>query len=192
MGSIADIKSGYIQSITILADRSRIQAGGAEVSLHCDKFNTRILKGLEDVAGFEKAREIIATSAEKTTIDLLNKYLASANVKEAFDSLSVDDKLKAVFEIFKVLGYGALDAVSVSETSGKFVSKSTYISEGWLENEKKWKWSKRSEPVCHDVIGYLQGALAIVYGKAPGTYTVKETSCRAKGDPQCEFQMEGK
>jgi predicted hydrocarbon binding protein len=192
MGSIEDIKNGYVQSIKILADRSRIEAGGAEVSLHCDKFNTRILKGLEDVAGFEKAREIIATSAEKTTIDLLNKYLDSPNVKEAFASFSVDDRLKTIFEIFKVLGYGALNVESVGETSGKFVSKSTYISEGWLENEKKWKWSKRNEPVCHDVIGYLQGALVIVYGKPPGTFSVKEITCRAKGDPRCEFQMEAK
>jgi hypothetical protein len=192
MASIEDIKKGYIESITILADRSRIQAGGAEVSLHCDKFNTRIQKGLEDVAGFEKAREIIAVSAEKTTINLLNSYLSSPKAKEVFDSLSADDKLKAIFEIFKVLGYGALDAVGVSETSGKFISKSTYISEGWLENEKKWKWSKRNEPVCHDVTGYLLGALSVIYGKAPGTYKVKEVSCRAKGDAQCEFQMEGK
>ena len=192
MGSIEDIRKNYIESITILADRSRIEAGGAEVSLHCDKFNTRIQKGLEDVAGFDKAMEIITNSAEKTTIDLLNSYFASPKAKEAFESFSVDEKLEAIFEIFKILGYGSLSKVSLSETSGKFVSKSTYISEGWLENEKKWKWAKRSEPVCHDVSGYLQGALSVIYGKVLGTYRVKEVSCRAKGDAQCEFQMEVK
>ena len=143
MEKIEDIKQGYVESIKVVADKSRIEVGGAEVSLHCDKFNTRIIKGLEDVVGFEKAQEILENSASKSTYDILNSYLSSTDIKSAFNGLSPEEKLKTIFELFKVLGYGAIEISSVSDSSGEFFSKSSYISEGWLENEKKWKWSKR-------------------------------------------------
>jgi V4R domain-containing protein len=192
MGIKEDIKEDYKESIKILADKSRLEVGSVEASLHCDKFNTRIIKGLEDVIGFKDAQKILSETAEKSTYNLLNAYLSSAQIADSFNSLSPEDKLNVIFELFKVLGYGALKISSINENSGKFVSKSTYLSEGWLENERKWKWAKRENPVCHDVIGYLQSALSLVYGKEPGAFKVTETSCRTKGDEQCEFNMEVK
>jgi len=186
----ADIINAYAGTLNIDAERSRINIGNHEVSFHCDKFNTRIIKGYEDVVGFDDATRLLAASAEKATFKMFADFFADGAHQDAFAALSAEDRLATLFEIAKMLGYGAVQINTVSENGGEFVSASTYLAEGWLENQERWNWKVRKNPVCHDMNGFLQAAMAIAYGKEPGSYKVKETTCRAKGDEVCTFKAE--
>jgi predicted hydrocarbon binding protein len=187
-----DIVRAYGASLEIDAKRSRIRIGGHEVSFHCDKFNTRIIKGFEDVVGFDDAGRLLAASAEQASYKMFSDFFAGGGQLDAFNALSAQDRLATLFEMGKLLGYGAVNIESVSETQATFVSPSSYLAEGWLENQERWNWKPRKNPVCYDMNGFLQAALAFVFAKPEGSYKVTETTCRAKGDQVCTFKAEVK
>jgi hypothetical protein len=192
MGDIAQVKEAFLGSVKADADKSRLEFGGTEVSFHCDKFNTRVVKGLEDVVGVDDAHKLLSRQAEITHHAFLQKFLLGGRGAEAFSSLSPAEKLAAIFDIYKVLAYGAFEGNGVSEAGGKVTSKSSYVAEGWLENLERWNWTLRENPVCHDACGQIAAALAVAFGKPVETYSVTETACRAKGDDTCEFVVEVK
>ncbi len=185
------IVESYLKTFTIDAEHSRIRVGNHEVAFHCDKFNTRIIKGFEDVIGIEDSAKLLVASAEKTILQMFNDFFKD-DVKTQFDSLSPEDKFATLIEMGKLLGYGAIDPATPTDKGGTFISPSSYLAEGWLENETRWNWKQRSTPVCYDMCGFIAGALAFIYGKPIGTYKVTETTCRAKGDSVCTFKAEVK
>jgi len=192
MADTSRVKELFLGTVKADAERSRLEFGGTEVSFHCDKFNTRIIKGLEDVVGFEEAKKLLAHQAETTNYALLETFLGEGEPAEVFGSLSPEEKLAAVFEIYKILAYGAFDGGAVGEGGGTVTSPYSYLAEGWLENMERWNWSLRDNPVCHDACGCIAAALAMAFGKPTGTYAVSETKCRSKGDDICEFAVEVK
>lgn len=192
MGDITAIRDLLVSTVKADPERSRLEFGGTEVAFHCDKFNTRIIKGMEDVIGVEQASRLLAASAEKTHYDWLKGFFIDGEGKAAFGALSAAEKLAACFEVYKVFAYGAFDGSGLSESGGKVISKTSYLAEGWIENLERWKWSLRDNPVCHDACGTIAAAAAISYGKPLGTYVVTETKCRSKGDDSCEFAVEVK
>jgi hypothetical protein len=189
---MSEIRDLLISTIKVYPERSRLEFGGCEVSFHCDKFNTRVVKGLEDVIGFEEAKNLLSATSEKTHYDMLKSFLIDGAGKEKFSGLSPEDRLAAVFDVFKVFAYGAFNGKEVKAGGGKVTSPTSYVAEGWLENLERWKWKLRDNPVCHDACGQIAAALSIVYDKPIGTYKVNETRCRAKGDDICEFTVEVK
>jgi len=189
---MSEIKDLLISTIKVYPEKSRLEFGGSEVSFHCDKFNTRIVKGLEDVIGFEEAKALLSAIAEKAHYEMLKSFLKNGAGVEKFSGLSVEDKLSAVFDIYKVFAYGAFDGKGMKADGGKVTSPTSYVAEGWLENLERWKWKLRDNPVCHDACGQIAAALSIVYDKPVGKYVVNETKCRAKGDDVCEFTVEVK
>lgn len=186
-----DIVQAYGATMEIDAAHSRIRMGGHEVAFHCDKFNTRIIKGLEDVIGIQDAAKLLIDSAEKSSYQMFADFFQGDN-KAAFDGLSPEDKLDTLIEMGKMLGYGGVDVKTLSDKGGEFSSPYSYLAEGWLENKDRWNWSLRKNPVCYDMSGFLQAALAFIYGKKPSSYSVTETSCRAQGDKLCTFKAEVK
>jgi len=192
MGDTVQIKEAFLGTIKADADKSRLEFGGTEVSFHCDKFNTRVVKGLEDVVGFDGAHDLLSHQAEITHHAFLKKFLGDGPGAEAFSGLSPEDKLAAIFEIYKVLAYGSFDGSAVNDGGGKVVAKFSYVAEGWLENLERWNWTLRDNPVCHDACGQVAAALSLTFDKPVGTYSVTETTCRAKGDDVCEFVVEVK
>jgi len=192
MSDVAGIRDLYIKTIKVYPDRSRLEFGGSEVSFHCDKFNTRIIKGIEDVIGYKDAAQLLAQSAEKTNYEILKSFFVTGDGAAVFKSMSPPDRLAAVFEVLKVLAYGAFDGSGLTEKGGKVTSATSYLAEGWLENLERWKWALRENPVCHDARGFIAAATALAYGKPVGTYNVTEVKCRSKGDAVCEFAVEVK
>ena len=189
---IASLTEAYKQGVNFFPEKSRLEMGHHEVAFHCDKFNTRIIKGLEDVLGVDGAKDILVSTAEQSTYEMLDDFFHSEKFKEDFSSLTPMERLQTIFEIFKVLGYGAVNVEELGDGTARFSSKSSYLSEGWLENMARWNWKMREEPVCHDLCGYLQGAMAIALDKPAGSFSVKENQCRAAGKEICEFSAEGK
>jgi len=186
-----DIVSAYGGTMVIDAGKSRIRIGGHEVSFHCDKFNTRIIKGFEDVVGIEDASRLLCASAEQSSYKMFTDFF-QGNQRQAFDSLPPEDKVATLLEMGKILGYGAVNIDSISASGGQFTSPYSYLAEGWLENLSRWNWKLRTAPVCYDMCGFIQASLAFIFGKKPGSYKVAETTCRAKGDKVCTFKAEVK
>jgi hypothetical protein len=176
-------------AIKIDADLARITIAGQEVAYHCDKFATRIIKGLEDILGVEKASELLANSAATTTLEL-NQALVK--LEPDWDKLGVPQRLEKIFEIYKLLGFGAVKAEKMDGSSTKVTSKSSYLAEGYLENMQRWMWPIREKIFCHDMCGYLQSAWALATDKPLGAFAVKETQCRTTGADQCVFIVEVK
>lgn len=180
-------------TMTFDKERSRLEIGGAEVSFHCDKFNTRILKNFEDVMGYEEGGRLLSACAESTTYDSLQRFLGEGEAGVAFQALGLAERLEAIFEMFKVLAYGAIAVQTATPESARFTSASSYLAEGWLENQARWHLDEREGPACHDICGHIAAAMAVATGKPAGSYRVKETRCRAyKGATECEFLAEAK
>ena len=185
------MSDGFIRQIQaaveIDPDRSRIRLAGHEVAYHCEKFSTRIIRGLEDVLGVEEANALI----QRVAAESLYRPLTELPQAEAgWASRTRSERLALIFEIFKMLGYGA---VSIAETNGnrtRVTSPNSYLAEGFFENAEQWRWSKRSAPFCHDMCGYLRAAFAVSDGVPLDRVTVKETACRTMGAELCIFEVE--
>ena len=185
------MNDGFIRQIQaaveIDPDRSRIRLAGHEVAYNCEKFSTRIIRGLEDVLGVEEANALI----QRVAAESLYRPLTELPQAEAgWPSWARSERLALIFEIFKMLGYGV---VSIAETNGnrtRVTSPNSYLAEGFLENAEQWRWSKRSAPFCHDMCGYLRAAFAVSDGVPLDRVTVKETACRTMGAELCIFEVE--
>jgi hypothetical protein len=181
------IAQDLLGTVKVDADRSRIELGGKEVAYHCDKFATRIIKGLEDVLGVEKATELLVHSAAQTTYDMLSAFVAT---EPTWGKLDVAGKLAAIFDIYKLQGYGAVVPEKMDGTSTAVASDSSYLAEGFFENMQRWGWMMRQKPFCHDMCGYLQAAFALSTGKDLSAVKVTEAQCRAAGSARCVFDVE--
>ncbi len=183
--------NAYLATLKHDQDRSRLELGGIEVSFHCDKFNTRILKNFEDVMGYHEGGKVLASCAEATTYEALRKFLGAGEAAAIFAPLPLGARLEAIFELFKVLAYGAVETLEASPEGARFMSRTSYLAEGWLENKERWHLDEREGPACHDIRGHLAAAMAIATGKPQGSFKVQETKCRAfKGADVCEFVVE--
>jgi hypothetical protein len=137
---------------TIAFDRatSTLKLGGVGVSFHCDKFNTRILKNFEDVMGYEDGGMLIRTAAARTSFAFLSQFLTTPDIAPSFAAMDPSGRLETIFEIYKALAYGAIRVQDVARTSAVFVSDTSYLAEGWLENRERWHLDEREGPACHD------------------------------------------
>ncbi|HRY61444.1 MAG TPA: hypothetical protein P5266_04535 [Candidatus Fermentibacter sp.] len=182
------IVNRYLGTLGFDADRSRLAIGGVEVAFHCDKFNTRILKNIEDVMGYEDGGRLLREWAEKTTHESLAKFFKGDS---EFAALAPRGRVEAILELFKVLAYGAVSIKSFGDGGAVFSSPYSYLAEGWLENKKAWGWTLRQGPACHDMCGHLAAAMSIAFGKPIGAFTAVETSCRTMDAPECVFEIKG-
>jgi hypothetical protein len=189
MADISGVRDLLMSTIEVFPEKSRLEFGGTEVSFHCDKFNTRVVKGFEDVVGYDDAYTLLSNCAETTHYGLLKSFFGNGEAASFFDGLSPEEKLAAIFEVYKVFAYGAFDG-GVNENGGTVTSATSYVAEGWLENMERWKWAYRDNPVCHDACGQIAAAMALAFGKDTGTYKVVENKCRSKGEDICEFAVE--
>jgi predicted hydrocarbon binding protein len=176
-------------SITFDAARSRISVGGEEFAYHCDKFNIRIIKGLEDVLGPAKARELIMRTASQNLLEMFKSFAA---FMPEFQAASVAEKLMGFAECWKILGFGAVTFDKMDGSSTQARSTTSYLAEVYLENMQRWGWPVRKTPFCYDLEGYLQAAFAVATGKDLASISVTETQCRTTGADSCIFEVEVK
>lgn len=182
-----NIREDIISKCAIDGKLGRIKIGSIDVAYHCDKFNTRIIKGFEDTLGYEKARDMIHKTSEETLLDAVSDY-----IKSSTSGMSPADVMKTIFEMFKTLGYGSFTVESDNDNSGKVNGSPVYTAEGWLENEVKYNWEARKNPVCHTEAGFIAAAWEIAHNLPKGSTKVTETTCRSMGANACEFTVEVK
>jgi len=186
-----NIVKAYLDTLGFDPNKSVLTIGGSNVAFHCDKFNTRILKNIEDVMGYEEGSALLKGWAMKTSFRELRKFLVDGPGAGIFSALDPRGRMEAQFEMFKVLAYGAVEIDSLSELGGTFRSRTSYLAEGWLENKSAWGWELRRGPACHDMCGHIAAAMCLAYGKPEGSYKVSESSCRTVGSEDCVFEAEG-
>lgn len=186
-----NIVKAYLDTLGFDPEKSVLVIGGTDVAFHCDKFNTRILKNIEDVMGYEEGSILLRNWAARTTYKAFKKFLVDGAGSSMFGGLDPRGRMEAQFELFKVLAYGAVKVDRLDEAGGSFSSKTSYLAEGWLENKKAWGWELRQGPACHDMCGHISAAMSLAYGKPEGAFTVRETDCRTTGADSCIFIAEG-
>lgn len=174
-------------AVEIDAERSRIRLAGHEVAYHCEKFSTRIIRGLEDVLGVEEANALI----QQTAAESLYKALAQLpETQPGWATMPRAERLALLFAVFKMLGYGAVRVAATNGNRTQVTSANSYLAQGFFENAEQWRWSKRSAPFCHDMCGYLRAAFAVSDGVPLDRVAVKETTCRTMGAEVCTFEVE--
>jgi len=167
--------------------RSRIKLAGSEVAYHCEKFSTRIIRGLEDVLGIEEANALIQQAAAESLYEPLSETLGS---QPGWETMPRSERLALIFAVFKMLGYGSVSIATANGNVTQVVSPNSYLAEGFFENAQQWRWSKRTTPFCHDMCGYLRAAFAVSDGVSLDKVKVTETTCRTTGAEICTFQVE--
>jgi hypothetical protein len=185
------IVKAFLDTLGFDGSKSILTIGGTDVAFHCDKFNTRILKNIEDVMGYEEGSLLLKKWASQTTYAAFRKFLSEGSGSAGFSTLDAKGKLEAQLEMFKVLAYGAVRITKFNAESCVFSSRTSYLAEGWLENKAAWGWGLRMGPACHDMCGHLSAAMSLAFGKPEGAYVVQETACRTMGADECVFEAEG-
>ena len=180
------IRDEMISILKINDENGSVMFGPVTVAYHCDTFNTRIIKGFEDTLGYEHARELVLTTTEISTYDPLSDML---NAKT--QGMSFEDSLKVAFDFYRVIGCGSFELVELKGKGGK-VKGVTFTAEGWFEKETKWNWNARKEPVCHVEAGLIATVWEVLNKLPKGSVSVKETACKAVGNPECIFEVEVK
>ena len=169
------------------AEHSRITTSGIEIAYQSDKFSTRIIKGIEDVMGYEAASQLIKANACKATLNTFMKIqgkLGIGNLK------TPQEKMEALFLIWKKLGNGSVTMVELSPTRAVFETHTSFLAVGYQENMKNWHWPQREKPFCHDLTGYLQAVVAAALQIPPQKITATETECMTMGAEKCTFILE--
>ncbi|MEM2851230.1 MAG: V4R domain-containing protein [Candidatus Bathyarchaeia archaeon] len=88
--------------------------------------------------------------------------------------------LNAIVKLKKREGWASINfkKVNLKEKLGSVIVKNSFEAEGY---------GKSDTPVCHFLRGYLAGVLSQALNTE---INLTETACTAKGDPNCEFQIQ--
>jgi hypothetical protein len=142
---------------------------------------------LEDVLG-DDAVVLLRDEAATGTMSLLSEFLQA---QPEWETMATEERLAVVFDIFKMLSYGAVEITHMDGTSTRLVSPTSYLANGYLVNAAQWRWPVvRKKPFCHDMCGHLQAAFAMANGIPLDKVCVTETECRAAGAEACVFEVE--
>jgi hypothetical protein len=167
---------------------SRLSPGESDVSFHCDKFNTRILKNLEDMMGYEAGGRVLRETAAQSSRDLLARFLNEPGLNGTWQGLDLRSRLEAILELYRVMAFGAIRVVDVRQSGATFASATSYLAEAWIENRSRWHLDAREGPACHDICGHLAAAVSLTIDVPLARVKVTETTCRAFRDArECEF-----
>jgi hypothetical protein len=187
----SDFAAHLLATMAFDSALSRLSLAGTDVSFHCDKFNTRILKNLEDVMGYEAGARVLRETAAQSSRDLLARFLNEPCLSGTWQALDLRSRLEAILELFKVMAFGAIRVVDIHQTGATFASPTSYLAEGWIENRDRWRLDAREGPACHDICGHLAAAVSLTHDVPLARVTVTEQACRAFRDArECEFIAE--
>ena len=91
-----------------------------------------------------------------------------------------DEELKYALEIFLTNGGWGKVQAKLNFQERKAVVR--------IRNSVTTRQTKAKEPVCHFISRFITGALAVIFSKKAECVEIR---CEAKGDPFCEFRVDG-
>jgi predicted hydrocarbon binding protein len=127
----------------------------------------------------EVTEQILGSSA-KGIMYVTGKYAGEQFAEMLLKKGLKDEELKCALEVF--LTNGGWGKVRARLNFRK------QIAVVRIRNSVLTRETKAKEPVCHFISGFIAGALTIIFSKKSECV---ETMCKAKGDPFCEFRVDG-
>ena len=148
-------------------EHRRCNVGNEPMIFHCHHYNTFLQRSIEDAAYIDSKPFLIGAGAEVAYSQLTNIF----NSKDIND---VDKRKAMAQEIYCWAGFGTFDLSPLSDNGGTVKTKHSHYAFSW-----RAKWKEADHPVCYFSSGWLAGALAAIYNKPNGSYSVEHTECSA-------------
>lgn len=165
-------------------------AGGQSLLFHCHYYNCALQHSIEQGMGAqgmaEQARALLVDNARTVVAAQLSELLAEQGEHAATrPGEGWANALELGCDLFRQLGFGALDLGTVAATGGEAIVSASHYAMGWVA-----VYGERSEPVCRFAEGYIAAAVMVAYGVSADAVRVREHSCYANGHEQCRFGVE--
>lgn len=148
--------------------------GGEPHVFHCHHYNVFLQRTVNELLNGD-GRTLQADAAEEVALPQLIALAGNERARRLADAAL----------LFRDLGFGLLDMSALQEMGGTVTASSSHYAAGWLS-----KHGLQTEPKCDFVRGFIAAAAAHANGKPAGSYDVSETTCIAKGDRECTFQVQ--
>lgn len=159
-------------------DHRRCIVGKEPMIFHCHHYNTFLQRSIKDTKDYLDSSPFLIGAAEEVAYSQLTQIFSEQGLKDT------QQRKNLASELFKWAGFGLVDLNVLGEQGGTTSTVHEHYSMGW-----KVKWGKTDESVSYFASGWIAGALAAVYGKAQGSYSVIQTACTAKGDATNTFVL---
>lgn len=143
---------------------------------HCHYYNCAIHQAIEDAMGEQAIALFRETAATVVRSQLQHIILPSDTISQ---------RLTKGLSLFQQLGFGSFDIQNLTASGGLVSSHSSHYALGWLS-----QYGPRETPVCQFIEGFLEALVSLTYDLASEQVQVRETSCMAMGDSNCQFQVD--
>lgn len=161
------------------AAHRRCIVGGEPMILHCHHYNTYLQQTILVDAEYIDSRPFMVGAAAEMAQGQLTRLFEQEGLK------TPDERKSFAEDLYRWAGFGTLDFSTLNENGGTTKTKNSHYAIGW-----KIKWKESQTPVCHFTSGWLAGAMAAIYNKPAGTYSVKHEQCLAMpGHDTCVFEI---
>jgi len=151
---------------------------GLPIALHCHHYNMNLQKTLESSLGSDGA-SVIYQAAEESSYNGITLFLMQHPKIN-----TVKSKLELVSTSYQYCGLGIINFTKIGPEGGRAVSSHSHHVTGWLA-----KFGRRETPGCFFSRGWIAGALAVVFDRQIGFYTVEELECKMTLARECIFTV---
>jgi hypothetical protein len=150
---------------------------GRNVVLHCHHYASLMTQLANDL-GMLDGKALLAAVAEDTFHGMLRDYFA-AHCAEL-----LPERIDLAEQYYAAMGLGRMAVVCAGTDAGRVELLHSHVDEGWVK-----KWGQREEPVNHITRGYVAALFAVLFGRAPRSYSVVETQSIVSGAAVSRFNV---
>lgn len=169
-----------MKDIAFDIDANVATLGGRSLVFHCHHYNATLQKTIEETLG-DDANELLTVAAQ----EVVRKQLDELRGDRSAGGMDAADVVRLGQELFKMAGFGVLDASQLGGYGGTVVCPSSHYALGWLA-----KFGERDTPACEFVTGFVGAVVCTAWGHAPERVKVVESRCAAMGHERCQFDVE--
>ncbi len=155
---------------------NRHYMNGVCTVLHCHHYATLYTQLADDAEQFEGVR-LLKEASEDSFYEVLDAYYKKHGIE------TVDDKVSIAEQYWQAVGMGLIRFTGVGKYATTAVMEYSHLDEGWLK-----KWGSRDKPVNFFTCGFVAAVAALINGKQPRSFTVKEPKGLVCGDEVSSFK----
>lgn len=162
-------------------DKRKVLVGNEPMLFHCHHYNAYLQQTILDANYIDSRPFLVGAAAEVAYSQLANIF---RKAPKYVDDISARKRFAEY--LYSWAGFGKLSLASVEKTGGEVHAPSSHYVMGWKARNRKPSDSQ----VCHFTAGWLAGALAAIFDRPNGSYSVEESACAAtaKAD-HCVFVL---
>jgi hypothetical protein len=144
--------------------------------LHCHHYATLYTQLADDAEQF-KGISLLKEASEDTFYEVLDDYYKKHGIE------TIDEKVSIAEQYWQAVGMGLIRFTGVGKYATTAVMEYSHLDEGWLK-----KWGSRDKPVNFFTCGFVAAVAALINGKKPRSFTVKEHKGLVCGDDVSSFK----